>query len=194
MSDEASGVGERVYAARIEGLVMARATVSDVEATLALYETAEAWVRSRGFDPGEPPFPQREIVTGRIRDEVIWLAHEAGANNTEALPLGAIVLLWEDRGIWSSMPDVRTDEALYVHGLVSSRKPEGRGIGLLMLRWAEQVTANVGRAYLRLDCMESNPALRSYYERAGFVYRGNFARPDIALSRYEKRIDLGGRS
>jgi protein-tyrosine phosphatase len=164
----------------------------DVEATLALYETADAWMRSRGIDPGKPPISLRDIVAGRITDEVIWLAHDAGANNTEALPLGAIVLLWEDLGIWSSMPDIRTDEALYVHGLVSSRRPEGRGVGLRLLRWAEQVTANAGRAYLRLSCMATNPVLRGYYQRAGFTYRGDFAGSDITLSRYEKRIDDGG--
>lgn len=169
---------------------MARATAADVEATLALYETAEAWLRSRGFDPGEPPIPQREIVTGRIRRGVIWLAR--GAAGDDAAPLGAIVPKWEDDGAWRDVTGTRDGDALYVHGLVSSREPEGRGVGLLMLRWAERVAVNAGRSYLRLDCVASNVALRSYYERAGFAYRGDFARPDITLSRYEKRVDEGG--
>lgn len=193
MSNEARGVDERVYAARVDGLAMVRATVADVEATLALYETAEAWMRSRGSYPGEPPIPQREIVARRIQRGAIWLAR-AGAGGDGAAPLGAIVPTWEDDETWRDVSGVREGEALYVHGLVSSREPKGRGVGLLMLRWAERVAANAGRAYVRLDCMANNPALRGYYERAGFAYRGDFARPDITLSRYEKRVDEGGRS
>lgn len=193
MSDEARGVDESVYAARVDGLAMARATAVDVEATLALYETAEAWMRSRGIDPGDPPIPQREIVTSRIERGLIWLAR-AGAGGDGAAPLGAIVPKWEDDGTWRDVRGVRDGDALYVHGLVASRAPEGRGVGLLMLRWAEQVAANAGRPYVRLDCMASNPALRGYYERAGFAYRGDYARPDITLSRYEKRVGEGGQS
>jgi protein-tyrosine phosphatase len=190
VSDEARGVDERVYAARVDGLAMARATAADVEATLALYETAYAWMRLRGIHPGEPPIPQRDIVTGRIGRGLIWLAR-AGAGGDGVAPLGAIVPKWEDDGTWRDVPEVREGDALYVHGLVSSREPEGRGVGLRMLRWAEQVTANAGRPYLRLDCMARNPMLRGYYERAGFAYRGDFARSDITLSRYEKRIGEG---
>ncbi len=186
MSDEARGIDESVYAARIDGLAMARATAADVEATLALYETADAWMRSRGFDPGEPPIPLREIVTRRIQRGVIWLARGDAGGNTAA-PLGAIVPMWDDDGTWRDVPGVRDGDAVYVHGLVSSRGPEGRGVGLRMLGWAERVAANAGRPYARLDCMASNPVLRGYYERAGFAYRGDFARSDITLSRYEKR-------
>ncbi|MGZ3600003.1 MAG: GNAT family N-acetyltransferase [Ktedonobacterales bacterium] len=189
MSDEARGVDESVYAAQVDGLAMARATTANVETTLALYETADAWMRSRGINPGEPPIPQRDIVTSRIERGMIWLALSAGGD--VAAPLGAIVPKWEDDGTWRDVPGVQSGDALYVHGLVSSREPEGRGVGLLMLRWAEQVAANAGRAHLRLDCVASNPALRGYYERAGFTHRGDFARPDITLSRYEKRVDEG---
>lgn len=191
MSGEASCVDESVYPARIDGLAMVRATAADVEATLALYETAEAWVRSRGFDPGEPPFPQREIVTGRIQRGEIWLARDDADGDT-AVPLGAIVPQWEDDGTWRDVPGVSGGEALYVHGLVASREPEGGGVGRRMLWWAEQVASNAGRAYLRLDCMASNLALRGYYEGAGFAYRGDCARRDSTMSRYEKRVDEGG--
>ena len=192
MSDEARGIDDSVYPTRVDGLTMARATAVDAEAALALDETAVAWLRSRGIDRGEPPMPQREIVTRRIARGVIWLARAAGGDNVA--PLGAIVPLWEDDGAWRDVPGVRDGDALYVHGLVSSREPEGRGVGLLMLRWAEQVAANAGRPYLRLDCMANNPVLCGYYERAGFVYRGDFVRPDVTLSRYEKRIGGRGQS
>ncbi len=163
----------------------------DVEATLALYETAAAWMRSRGINPGEPPIPLRDIVTRRIQRGVIWLAC-GDADGNAAVPLGAIVPAWEDDGTWRDVAGVRGDEALYVHGLASSREPEGRGVGLRLLRWAERVAANAGRAYLRLDCMATNPVLRGYYERVGFTYRGDCAWSDTTLSRYEKRIDDGG--
>ena len=185
------GIDTFVYPARIDGLAMARATAADVEATLALYETADAWVRSLGIDPGEPPLPQREIVTRRIQRGAIWLARH-DADGDAAMPLGAIVPQWEDEEAWRDVAGVQSGEALYVHGLVSSREPVGRGVGLLMLRWVERVAAHTGRLYVRLDCTANNPALRGYYERAGFVYRGDFARPDITMSRYEKRVDEGG--
>jgi hypothetical protein len=53
---------------------------------------------------------------------------------------------------------------------------------------------------LRLDCVASNDRLRAYYERAGFVYRGDAAvsgapgqrldaGPATWVSRYEMSLD-----
>lgn len=154
----------------------------DVERVVAIWDDVDAWLRARGIEQGVPPRPMHDIVTDRIAAGKLWVAWRDGA------ALGTITLEWEDDGVWLDLPE----RALYVHGLATRRSVKGQGVGLALLRWAEGVARAAGSPLLRLDCAAENPALRTYYERAGFVHRGDFARRAITMSRYEKRIDDGG--
>ena len=73
--------------------------------------------------------------------------------------------------------------------LAIRRRAAGTGLGRTMLRWAEREVAAAGRTYLRLDCMTANLALRSYYECAGFMHRGDVHGKTWSASRYEKRVE-----
>jgi GNAT superfamily N-acetyltransferase len=73
-------------------------------------------------------------------------------------------VLWTDEPVWGPRPA----DAAYVHGLVIDRGRAGNGIGAALLTWAEDRTNAVSRSFLRLDCVQGNLALRSYYARAGF--------------------------
>jgi ribosomal protein S18 acetylase RimI-like enzyme len=93
-------------------------------------------------------------------------------------------LQWSDRYVWPDAPD----DAGYVHWFAVRRAAAGRGVGLRLLGWAERAAAAAGKRYLRLDCMRDNPALRAYYERAGFAHRGDLAGPTWSAALYEKRV------
>ncbi|CAM5240436.1 hypothetical protein SALBM135S_03557 [Streptomyces alboniger] len=49
------------------------------------------------------------------------------------------------------------------------------GTGREMLAAAERRVAGAGRALCRLDCVTSNPRLRTYYEEAGYTVVGELA-------------------
>ena len=167
-------------------LIITQARPADLDDVVAIEEDASEWLRARGIDPGQPPRPLRDIYADRLDRGEVYLARLDGA------PAAMLTLQWEDREFWGDAPD----EAAYVHGLMVRRAYAGKQVGLSLLRWAAGMAAAAGRPYLRLDCKADNPALRAYYERAGFAYRGDVTRETYsgtyAGSRYEKRTATGG--
>ena len=159
-------------------LVITRATAADVDALTAIYEETERWQIARGIDPGLPPMPLRLIVARRVANASIYLARLGGA------PAGTVTLAWDDRTVW---PDAPEGDAGYVHGLAVARAFAGRQIGLHLLRWAEGFVAGQGKPFMRLDCNGDNPALRAYYEGAGYTHRDDVLVGRLA-SRYEKAL------
>jgi RimJ/RimL family protein N-acetyltransferase len=157
-------------------LSIRRAVLEDVSAAVAIEVEAAAWLRGRGIEPGQPPRPLAVIFAENIARGQLYLGL------VEGQPAGKITLQSEEEPLWADL----LGRALYVHGLTVRRTFAGRQIGLTMLRWAEQRAALAVLPLLRLDCNSDNPALRAYYERAGFTYRGDVTLPHRTASRYER--------
>jgi ribosomal protein S18 acetylase RimI-like enzyme len=157
-------------------IVIRQAEPADLDAVVAIWEEANAWLRSRGIEPGEPPRPLREIFADRIHSGSVYLALLNGQ------PAGTLMLQWEDDASWPGAHD----DAVTLHGFAVARA--AAGIGRDLLRWVERQTPTRGRQYIRLECSRDNPVLRAYYERAGFVYIGDAARTHDPLARYEKFV------
>jgi ribosomal protein S18 acetylase RimI-like enzyme len=155
-------------------MTVALAGAHDVDAIVAIWDDAEAWMRSRGIVAEQPPRPMHDIVSDRVRRGEAYLGRVNGE------PAATITLEWSDDGVWSDLPG----EALYVHGLASKRAFAGTGLALL--RWAERVAAEAGRSLLRLDCRAENPELRAYYERAGFIHLGDVRLAHRTAARFER--------
>jgi protein-tyrosine phosphatase len=153
------------------------ATPADADIVLDILQEAARWLLSRDIDQWRPDQFEREPLLAAIARGEIYLARRDG----EAF--GTLRLQWTDERVWGC----DTGDAGYVHGLAIRRSAAGIGLGRAVLRWAEQKVAAAGRAYLRLDCMTANLALRSYYERAGFTCRGDLHGKTWSASRYEKR-------
>ena len=94
--------------------------------------------------------------------------------------------MWSDQVIWRQ-DDVCAD---YIHGLVIDRDYAGRGLGRDLLEWAAQETARAGANKLRLDCAETNLALRHYYRRCGFreVGRRDFGGDWFSVTLFERTL------
>ncbi|MFI5274393.1 MAG: GNAT family N-acetyltransferase [Ktedonobacterales bacterium] len=159
-------------------LTIHQATAADVDAAVAIEESAALWVRDRGYDPGLPPMPFRALFAGVIARGRLYLALLDG------MPAGKIALSMNDPVVW---PEADAD-ALYVHGLMVHRDFAGKQVGRAMLDWAERRARAARKRFVRLDCMAENPELRAYYERAGFVARGELALPHRTAARYEKPV------
>jgi ribosomal protein S18 acetylase RimI-like enzyme len=157
-----------------DNLAIRAAQSADLVEVVAIEEDATAWLRGRGIEPGHPPRPLREIVAERIACGQMFVALVSGQ------PAANIALTTADK-LWDDLPG----DALYVHGLMVRRAFAGREIGLALLRWAAAQAAEMGKPLLRLDCDADNPALRAYYERAGFVQRGEVTLSHRVAARYE---------
>ena len=93
-------------------------------------------------------------------------------------------LMWSDPAIW------RHDDAFagYVHGLVIDRAHAGQGLGRHLLDWAARETKMTGASKLRLDCAETNLALRNYYRRCGFREVGRRDLNRFSVTLFERTL------
>ena len=165
-----------------EGVRLTRATEADAATLVALYDEAGGWLLARGLRQWPPGWYTAEMALASIR-----AGHEVYLARRDSEPVGKLTLQWDDVEMWGEQPP----DAGYVHGLCVSRAVAGLGLGAALLDWAGARIAACGRQWLRLDCMAANPALRAYYERLGFVYRGEAEEGWAAL--YERRAwEAGG--
>jgi len=159
------------------GFTLAKATVDDAETVADILEDAAVWLWGRGIRQWVPGTGDDAALAARIARGEVYLARHGGD------PAATLTLQWRDEETWGPMPD----DAGYVHGLAVRRLYGGRGLGRALLAWAEDRARAAGRAYLRLDCMAKNAALRAYYEGAGFTERMDVPHDDWSAL-YEKRV------
>jgi GNAT superfamily N-acetyltransferase len=95
---------------------------------------------------------------------------------------GAVRFQLEDPVFW---PDDARPIAAYVHRLAVRRRYAGTGLSTAILAWAVERTRELGRNFLRLDCVASRPRLRRIYESFGFVHHSDRQVGPYFVSRYE---------
>jgi GNAT superfamily N-acetyltransferase len=82
-------------------------------------------------------------------------------------------------------PEVPQDEAAYIHRLAVRRAFAGGGVSRLLLQWAADRTAALGRRFLRLDCDAARLRLRAVYEKFGFCYHSDRQVGPHLVARYQ---------
>jgi ribosomal protein S18 acetylase RimI-like enzyme len=166
----------------VSELDVRRAGLADVDEIVATLSEAARWLLSRRIRQWPDPFP-RERVERLVRRGDFYLARLDGET------VATLALQWADPAFWGEQPD----DAGYVHALAVRRTHGGRGLGARLLDWAEAEVVARGRAFLRLDCLAENDALRRYYEQLGFEPRGEVAVDDIVAMRFERRCAFEAR-
>jgi GNAT superfamily N-acetyltransferase len=141
---------------------------------LGVLSESARWLKSRGIEQWPDPFPPDPVERSIARGEtfLVRAADEVA---------GTVTLRWSDPLFWGEQPPV----AGYVHALAVRR--EFAGLGAEVLDWAGEQVREAGRSLLRLDCRSENARLRQYYERHGFVHRGDTIVEDFQTSLYERR-------
>lgn len=135
---------------------------ADPPALVALYDAAARWMQANGIAQWKPGEKDEDHFRRRRSDGEVWLAESAGHL------VGAFELWWQDEPAWGVQPP----EAGYVHRLMVDRDRAPAGTGRAMLTHAERRISGTGRPWSRLDCVSSNPRLRTYYEAAGYTVVG----------------------
>ncbi|MBO0889245.1 GNAT family N-acetyltransferase [Candidatus Bathyarchaeota archaeon] len=97
---------------------------------------------------------------------------------------GTFILQWSDLLWWGERPD----EAGYIHKFAIKPSFAGKGLGVEMVKWAEATAKKAGKKFLRLNCMADDRKIRDYYERLGFIHKGDVMGPKCLGSLYEKRL------
>lgn len=153
-----------------------------VLAVLAVLDEAAADLAERGIAQWPPAF-RREWIEPALGDGCVRLAESKG------LPVATLTLQWADP-LWPG-----DTAAGFLHRFAVRRSEAG--LRRSLSGWVADAVRVAGREWLRLDCVAANPALRAYYERAGFRYVDDVPVPGSAvtwsigrplISRYERRV------
>ncbi|MBT2441477.1 GNAT family N-acetyltransferase [Streptomyces sp. ISL-36] len=146
-----------------------QADAGDLGLLVGLFDGAARWMLRGGIDQWKPGDKGVEHFRTRIAAGEVWLASDPGRGGGEVgRVVGAYELWWEDEQAWGPRPPV----AGYVHRLMTDRESAPAGTGRALLAHAEERIGLRGRAVARLDCLSSNPRLRTYYEAAGYTAVG----------------------
>jgi protein-tyrosine phosphatase len=165
-------------------LTYRRATPADARTLVRLRDTAALRQLARGIDQWKPGEKDETHFRTRMRQGEVWLAY-ADSHLT-----GAYELWWDDPAAWGPRPA----DAGYVHRLMTVPHTSPPGTGRHLLTHAESRITAQGRPYARLDCLASNPRLRTYYQSAGYTVVGEQHAKDggsgspYAVTLLEKRL------
>src|SRR4030095_6620347 len=100
--------------------------------------------------------PGDELVCARIAADVA--RGEFYLAECDAEVVGTIKFQLADTLFW---PDMPPDESAFVHRLAVRRRVAGGQLSAVLLRWAAERAASLGRRFLRLDCGAARPPLRA---------------------------------
>ena len=156
------------------------AVLADATAVHELRRQIEDWLDEQGIEQWGHGHVSRQEITEQIHAGQ-WHVVRDPAMGVAA----ATRRLCVDPEVWG------TDDtlAVYVHGLMVHRGAAGRGLGAFLLDWAAEHGRAEGAEVTRLDCVESNTALRIFYQRQGFQEVGRRA----LVQRHPAGEDLAGR-
>ncbi|MGH3329396.1 MAG: GNAT family N-acetyltransferase [Streptomycetales bacterium] len=136
----------------------------DLDVILALRDEAARWLRERGSDQWQRPWPSEDLQAERIRSSIAngetWMVRDGDRTAaTLAIDHEANPTLWTEAE--------RAESALFVHRLIVSRAYAGKGLGAQLLNWATE-KARQGARWLRVDVWTTNYDLQRYYLAQGF--------------------------
>jgi predicted N-acetyltransferase YhbS len=153
------------------------ATNDDVPLVAEMLDEATAYVRTKGSDQWQVPFPHDELVERVSRGELYVV-------EVDGRPAATFTLLLDDPWFWGAQPP----DAVYLHKLAVRRAFAGRKLGERIVEWILAEAAARGREFVRLDCQRELPGIRAYFERLGFELRGEKTKgANRAWALYERR-------
>jgi GNAT superfamily N-acetyltransferase len=152
------------------------ATSNDIPVILHLFDDAVRWLVSKGITKqwGTEPLSSRagfsERVEAWVREQKMWVVCQ------DDVVLGCLVIASSVPAYAQKVCEKYLKEMLYLEAFVASR--EHKGVGKVLLEHAESLARSQDIRFIWVDCFAENPALRTYYERAGFTVFAEFSVKD----------------
>jgi len=156
-----------------------QAKPEEADTVAAVLNEAAQWIAGEG----RPLWSAADIAPERIRRDTDAGSYFIARSNGETA--GVVRLDLEDPGFW---PEMEAGTSLYVHKLAVRRAFAGRGVPSLLLGFARERARDMGRPFLRLDCVADRAPLRALYERFGFSLHSVIHKGERAFARFEMRV------
>jgi ribosomal protein S18 acetylase RimI-like enzyme len=144
-------------------------TEGDFGAIAQLIQEAADWLRLKGSDQWDKPWPSQKKKDERVRRSLragrTWLVLEDGV-------IVATITCHPDANKWLWKRRERAERAVYISRLIVSRQAKGRRIGEELIDWAGKWALVQYRAcWIRIDVWTTNYALQHYYQAVGFEFQ-----------------------
>jgi len=144
------------------------AVESDLKLILYLIDEAADWLRAKGINQWNAPWPNEIERDARVKRGLeghrTWIVEDDG------IPIATISARPDaNPDLWAESE--QDDPAVYVSRLVVSRSYAGAGVGAELVNWVGMwARKQYGARWIRIDVWTTNIALHSYYQKEGFRF------------------------
>lgn len=148
----------------------------DAPVIASVLQDAEHWLAEGGRALWQATAIGQERV---LQDTSAGLFHVA--RDGEQI-VGVMKFELEDAYFW---PEIPPGTSAFVHKLAIRRAWAKQGVSTELLAYARTRARQLGRDYLRLDCVADRQGLRKLYEGFGFSLHSVVQKGAISFARYE---------
>ena len=134
---------------------MRQATLDDLSTVSEILSEAAAWL-----DRENMPLWQQEHISLSVieRDIKLGLFYIALC---EGIAAGVVKFQTEDLEYW---PDIIQSDSIFLHRLAVRRSFAGGSVSTQIFQWAIAYSRELGKHFLRLDCVADRPRLRQQFQ------------------------------
>jgi GNAT superfamily N-acetyltransferase len=157
-----------------------QATLEDLATVTEILSEAALWLERQNMELWQPEHISSAVVRQNIESGLFYIAI------CEGVAAGVVIFQTEDSIFW---PDIAQTDSAFLHRLAVRRRFAGGSVSTMLLRWAVERSRELGKHFLRLDCVADRPHLRAIYEKFGFQHHSDRQVGDYFVSRYEYEID-----
>lgn len=149
---------------------IAQAVPEHLDVILGLIEDARTWLQGKDTNQWAVPWPDRPTRDARVRRGLengkTWIVWD------DDVPAATVTMArQENPAVWSK-PECLcelSEQAVYVHRLITARQYAYRGLGSQLIDWAGlRASKEYEAEWIRIDVWTSNLALHDYYRKRGF--------------------------
>lgn len=149
-------------------ILLRPALPDDLHTIISMIDEAAEWLRGKGTDQWEAPWPDRAARDARVLSGLerghTWLAEDSDG------PMATVTChAYANPKLWSDLE--QGERAAYVSRLVVRRRRAGHEIGDRLIDWVGYRARDEWQAqWIRIDVWTTNFALHRYYLNRGFEF------------------------
>jgi GNAT superfamily N-acetyltransferase len=156
-----------------------QATLNDLSTVSDILTEAAVWLEQKNMVLWQQEHISLPAIGQDIELGLFYIAFYEG------IAAGVVIFQTEDLVFW---PDISQSDSAFLHRLAVRRKFSGGLVSKMLLQWTVERSRELGKHFLRLDCVADRPRLRSIYENFGFRHHSDRQVGAYFVARYEYAI------
>lgn len=169
-------------------MTIVKSTVEQLEIIFTIFKDCRTSLESRNIFQWTDNYPKLEHIAQDIRSGNLYsLIHDDG----KVLGVVAVNELQDDEYSTLDWQD-KKGKCLVIHRLAVAPQYQRQGFAAMLMNFAEAYAAANSYTSIRLDAYSGNKDSLRFYEKRGYVKRGevNFPGRTLSFPCYEKLISL----